>query len=142
MRLFFQSLVKDFPITACTKELLRCPFQGPFAAFLLSSEESCNATPVNHPLLPCPSPVALAIGHSLLFSLLPPQKNTFSNSVGILWESSFISSVPLLPYLSLPPYPLYFQEDLRSQDCRMTVANIIHAWYVSGTTKMSPSRPY
>lgn len=53
LRLFFQSLVKDFPVTACIKELLRCPFQGPFAAFLLSSEESSSESPSAPPSLSC-----------------------------------------------------------------------------------------
>lgn len=116
-----------------------------FKAPLLPSSSAVRnpAMPLQWTTLCSPFPLLwpLQVGHSLLFSLLS-NKNTCSNSAGVLWESSVISSPPLLPYLSLPPYPSYFQEDLRSQDCRMTVANIIHPWCVSGTTKVGPSRPY
>lgn len=94
--------MKDFPGTACTKELFRCSSQGPF---LLSSEESCNATPVNHPLLPLPSPVALA---SRPFSCIVTASQKYPTKTQLaLILLEFCGKVHLyLPYPSLPP-PLF-----------------------------------
>lgn len=82
--------------------------------------------------------IALCFPLHLLWPLWPAAfhtKSPCSNSARVLWESPLTSSPLLLPGLSVPIYLSYCQEDLRSQNWGMTVANIIHPWCVPGTRR-------